>query len=664
MCARSCLRGELNACAHGLAVGVKHLRGAFFVHEGAREGVGLARFEVAVGHRVREREGLRRVCHVQAGGGVGQRGGNVGPVDHPGALCLARHVVMARVQLALCVIDPLTRHDAHPSKPAQVAVDTDLIGPAALKLEFCARAQHVTSRVLQYIARLVAQFKLHDVRAGFEVLVRPCIDKSLVAQRIGCLRPVATEQLRGQHGNPGVFHRTQVDGCLVLTDGDLEAHEFGALAGRRCELGEGVGVVGERSQHVVGLARSLSVAVEPKTRIRVEKRLVDCTRCSIPSGVVGIRAVGVGPNCSRGVDVSGGIRHHDMAFVRCRAFNKEGDPGHGGLGVLIYLVEGDIATDNLVGTCVFAPGHRACLADFHGAHRVVEEIAAAGCHLTQVVRAKGKRHIDAVAIGIGCGCAIVCLDGHDCLRGTRLHVLKRLGRVHGAVHRHIMFACVVDGKRRSVEARSAPRVCAAVFGINFANANTAHDLLLRDGCCHVERDPLAARLVGREMAHVDRRVDLVALRGLGLLYGHGTERQVGPSAKLVQLVSAHLVALKQQRHSVLVGLENPGALGCGGIVTAQVVFGVGTLVVAHGDLGALKRHVALRHIGTSLRIYLAHHDGLGVTLRLLEHLAAVLLVDARRLARLHLNAVHRLIEGVSAARLGLMHPIRSLVERA
>ena len=166
------------------------------------------------------------------------------------------------------------------------------------------------------------------------------------------------------------------------------------------------------------------------------------------------------------------------------------------------------------------------------------------------------------------------------------------------------------------------------------------------------------------MAYVDRRVDLVALRGLGLLYGHCAERQVGASAKLVQLVSAHLVALKQQRHSVLVGLENPGALGCGGIVTAQVVFGVGTLVVAHGNLGSLKRHVALRHIGTSLRIHLANHDGLGVTLRLLEHLAAVLLVDARRLARLHLNAVHRLVEGITFARLGLMHPIRSLVERA
>ena len=227
-----------------------------------------------------------------------------------------------------------------------------------------------------------------------------------------------------------------------------------------------------------------------------------------------------------------------------------------------------------------------------------------------------------------------------------------------------MLACVVDGKRRSVEACGAPRVCAAVFGIDLANADTAHDLLLRDSCCHIERDPLAARLVGREMAHVDRRVDLIALRGLGLLYGHRAKRQVGPSAKLVQLVSAHLVALKQQRHSVLVGLENPGALGCGGIFAAKVVFGVGTLVVAHGDLGALKRHVALSHIGTSLRVHLANHDGLGVTLRFLEHLATVLFVDARRLARLHLNAVHRLVEGITFARLGLMHPIRSLVERA
>ena len=244
--------------------------------------------------------------------------------------------------------------------------------------------------------------------------------------------------------------------------------------------------------------------------------------------------------------MSGGIRHHDMAFVRCRAFNKEGDPGHGGLGVLIYLVEGHVATDNLVGTCVFAPGHCTCLTDFHGAHRVVEEIAVAGCHLAQVIRAKGKRRIDAVAVGIGCGRAVVRLDGHDCLRGTRLHVLKRLGRIHGAVHRHVVLACVVDGKRRPVEARGAPRVCAAVFGIDFANADAARDLRLRNGCCHVERDPLAARLVGREMAHVDRWVDLVALRGLSLLYGHRAERQVGAPAELVQLVSAHLVALKQQ----------------------------------------------------------------------------------------------------------------------
>ena len=140
LCARGCLRGELNACAHGLAVGVKHLRGALFVHKGAREGVGLARFEVAVCHCVREREGLRRVCHVQAGVGVGQCGGDAGLVDHPDALRLARHVVMARVQLAPCVIDPLTRHDSLSSKPAQVAVDTDLIGPAALKFEFRARA--------------------------------------------------------------------------------------------------------------------------------------------------------------------------------------------------------------------------------------------------------------------------------------------------------------------------------------------------------------------------------------------------------------------------------------------------------------------------------------------------------------------------------------------
>ena len=393
---------------------------------------------------------------------------------------------MACVQLAPCVIDPLTRHDALPGKSAQIAVDADLIGPAALKSEFRARAQHVTSRVLQHIARLVAQLELRDVRAGFEVLVRTRIDKTLVAQRIGGLRPVATEQLRGQHGNPDVFYRTQVDGNLVFTDGDLEAHELGALAGRRCELGEGVGVVGERSQRVVGLAGPLNVAVEPQTRIRVEKRLVDCTCCCIPSGVVGVRAVGVGSSCGRGVDVAGGVRHHDVAFVRCRAFNKEGDPGHGGLGVLIYLVEGHVATDNLVGTCVFAPGYRTCLTDFHGAHRVIEEIAVAGCHLAQVIRAKGKRRIDAVAVGIGCGCAVVRLDGHDCLRGTRLHVLKRLGRIHGAVHRHVMFACVVDGKRRPVEARGAPRACAAAFGIDLSNADAAHDLLLRDGRRHVE----------------------------------------------------------------------------------------------------------------------------------------------------------------------------------
>ena len=393
---------------------------------------------------------------------------------------------MARVQLAPCVIDPLTRHDTHPGKPAQVAVYANLIGPAALKFEFRARAQHVTSRILQYIARLVTQLELRDVRAGLEVLIRPRIDKSLVAQRIGGLRPVATEQQRGQHGNPGVFHRAQADGLLVFTDGDLEAHELSALAGCRRELGEGVCVVGERPQRVVGLARPLSVAVEPETCIRVEKRLVDCARCCIPSGVVGVRAVGVGPSCSRGVDVSGGIRHHDMAFVRCRAFNKEGDPGHGGLGVLIYLVEGHVATDNLVGTCVFAPGHRACLADFHGAHRVVEEIAAAGCHLTQVVCAKGKRSIDAVTVGIGCGCSVVRLDGHDCLRGTRLHVLKRLGRIHGAVHRHVVLACVVDGKRRPVEVRGAPRACRAVFGVDLTDADTAHDLRLRDGCRHVE----------------------------------------------------------------------------------------------------------------------------------------------------------------------------------
>ena len=48
----------------------------------------------------------------------------------------------------------------------------------------------------------------------------------------------------------------------------------------------------------------------------------------------------------------------------------------------------------------------------------------------------------------------------------------------------------------------------------------------------------------------------------------------------------------------------------------------------------------------------------------LEHLAAVLLVDARRHARLHLDAVYGLVKGVSAAWLGLMHPICSLVERA
>ena len=193
LCARGCLRGELNACAHGLAVGVKHLRGTLFVHEGAREGVGLARFEVGVGHRVREREGLRRVCHVQAGGSVGQCGSDAGLVDYPDALCLARHVVMARVQLAPCVIDPLTCHDALPGKPAQIAVDTNLIGSAALEFEFRARAQHVTSRILQHIACLVTQLELRDVRAGLEVLIRPRIDKSLVAQRIGGLRPVATE---------------------------------------------------------------------------------------------------------------------------------------------------------------------------------------------------------------------------------------------------------------------------------------------------------------------------------------------------------------------------------------------------------------------------------------------------------------------------------------
>ena len=77
---------------------------------------------------------------MQTGDSVGQRGGDAGLVDHPDALRLARHVVMARVQLAPCVIDPLTRHDALPGKPAQVAVDTDLIGPAALKFEFRARA--------------------------------------------------------------------------------------------------------------------------------------------------------------------------------------------------------------------------------------------------------------------------------------------------------------------------------------------------------------------------------------------------------------------------------------------------------------------------------------------------------------------------------------------
>ena len=244
--------------------------------------------------------------------------------------------------------------------------------------------------------------------------------------------------------------------------------------------------------------------------------------------------------------MSGGVRHHDVAFVRCRAFNEEGDPGHGGLGVLIYLVKGDVATDDLVGICVLAPSHGACLANFHGTHRVVEEIAGTGCHFTQVVRAKGERRIDAVAVGIGRGCAVVCLDGHDCLRSTRLHVLKRLRLVHGAFHRHVVLACVVDGKRCPVEARGAPRARRAVFSVDLADADTAHDLRLRDGCRHVERNPLAARLVGREMAHVDRRVKLVALRGLGLLYGHRAERQVGASAKFIQLVSAHLVALKQQ----------------------------------------------------------------------------------------------------------------------
>ena len=227
-----------------------------------------------------------------------------------------------------------------------------------------------------------------------------------------------------------------------------------------------------------------------------------------------------------------------------------------------------------------------------------------------------------------------------------------------------MLACVVDGKGRPVEARGAPRVCRAVFCIDLADADAAHDLCLRDSRRHVERDPLAARLVGREVAHVDGRVDLVALRCLGLLHGHGAERQIGASAKLVQLVSTHLVTFNQQRHAVFVGREGPSALGCGGIVAVQVVFGIEALVVGHGDLGALERHVALRRIGAGLAVHLLHHHGLGVALGLLEDLAPVLLVDARRLARLHLDAVHGLVKGVSAARLSLMHPIRSLVERA
>ena len=244
--------------------------------------------------------------------------------------------------------------------------------------------------------------------------------------------------------------------------------------------------------------------------------------------------------------MTSGVCHHNMALMCRRAFNEEGDPGHGGLGVLIYLVKGDVATDDLVGMRVLAPSHGACLANFHGTHRVVEEIAGTGCHFTQVVRAKGERRIDAVAVGIGRGCAVVCLDGHDCLRRTRLHVLKRLRLVHSAFYRHVVLACVVDGKRCPVEARGAPRARRAVFSVDLADADTAHDLRLRDGCRHVERNPLAARLVGREMAHVDRRVKLVALRGLGLLYGYRAERQVGAPAKFIQLVSAHLVALKQQ----------------------------------------------------------------------------------------------------------------------
>ena len=145
-----------------------------------------------------------------------------------------------------------------------------------------------------------------------------------------------------------VIKRTVINGHTVTGNGECGANELVALVGCAAKLLDGVGVVGQGTETVVGNHHStFGRETEPDTCGRVELGAVDGTfGIKHPIVPVGVLRMGVPSRCRGEITIF--IGDDDVALASSRGGHLEGDASKAVAAVVCLLVELEVAALDLV----------------------------------------------------------------------------------------------------------------------------------------------------------------------------------------------------------------------------------------------------------------------------------------------------------------------------
>ena len=396
-----------------------------------------------------------------------------------------------------------------------------------------------------------------------------------------------------------VGHGAGVEVHAVAGDAHLDADELEAPVRVAAELLDGVGVIGQRAERVVGPGPcgAGGVAVEPGAGERVELRAVgDGLPVGREQGVVGIGgvldAVVVGVGRVR-VPARGRVVHavrvgnDHVRLARGLGGDEEGHARQAVLGDAGDLVEADVAALDGLGHAGVGgaaghgaharrrveAGHLAVLPDLEGAGPLgVQFIALGGAGLAHLVGAVGER----AALGLG-HALLVGGDGRHDLAG----LVERASDLHGP------GGAVGDLELGSLEGGGAGGRGRHGVGVELADLDVAR----RRGVRHRGGAVGALDLALALDLEVVAPVPVHAVGGVAL----GLDHVVGAEGQGVR-----------GRGAVAVPVEHDGGDHPAAADLASADHDGAVVVGDDGDLDALERGVAGVHLGAGVGVALGH----------------------------------------------------------